>query len=325
MSDTRVQRTFQEKVDPFFIVGCPRSGTTLLRWMLDHHPKMAVAPETHFGARYVRKRGRFGAEGLPTTRTALLDDFCRTQGFLQMSLDESVFRSRAGADPLDDWLPLRTALQDFAQVRNVSLVGEKTPSHALYLASIADAFPSAKFILLRRDPRAVVASWQSASWANQTDAEVAEIWRCYSRAMRVAMRELTGRCLPVDYEELVTNPVRVLQSICGFLGTEFDSRMLSYSDRERTTSTPAENRDNELTYKAPVASRIDAWRGSMPRGSLRRIEAICGDEMAICGHRRETSRGDRLLVTPAVLPVVWRNRWRKQIKRSLRRQRPPTG
>ena len=116
----------QVPISEFFIVGCPRSGTTLLRRMLDAHHAIAVTPETHFGVNYVRNRGRFGIDGAASTRRALLDDFCRSDGFREMTIDETRFRARAESDPGDEWLPLRMAMQDFGRLRKATIVGEKT-------------------------------------------------------------------------------------------------------------------------------------------------------------------------------------------------------
>ena len=314
-----MESSCRSRADPlvteFFIVGCPRSGTTLLRRMLDTHSEMAVTPETHFGANYVRKRDRFGAEGEPTARRALLDEFCRSAGFREMAIDESSFRARAESDPKDPWLPLRIAMQDFGRLRKSSIVGEKTPSHAVQITALSNAFPDARFLILRRDPRAVVASWHRTTWSKRTSTQVSEKWRRYSHAMRRACRSLPGRFLEVRYEELVLDPAAELKAICAFLGTAFDPSMLFYYERD--ASSPEEGADNELTFEPPNPSRIDAWRAETPARELRRIEAICGHEMVVCGYARETSVRERLAMSITVLPVLWR----KRVRRTLREWR----
>lgn len=309
----------RERVDDliseFFIVGCPRSGTTLLRRMLDSHSEIAVTPETHFGANYVSKRDRFGVAGEACARSALLDDFCRSDGFREMAIDDTRFRTRAGSDPKDPWLPLRIAMQDFGRLRKSIIVGEKTPSHALYIEALSKAFSDARFLILRRDPRAVVASWHRTTWSKRTSTEVSEKWRRYSQAMRHASRSLPGRCLEVRYEDLVSNPTAVLKTICTFLGTSFDPRMMFYHQRD--ASFPDEGVDDQLTFEPPNPLRIDAWRAETPASELRRIEAICVHEMAVYGYRRDTSVRERLPVSLTVLPALWR----KRVRRMLRRRR----
>lgn len=308
----------------FFIVGCPRSGTTLLRWMLDAHPRIAVTPETHFGDHYVNDRGRFGREGDPAARPALIREFCASQGFRAMGIDEREFRVAAMSDPNDPWLPLRVAMFEFAALRKVTIVGEKTPSHALYLTAIAEAFPDARFLFMRRDPRAVVASWLRTTWSTETSVEVAEKWRRYAQSMCQAYRVLPGRCLELRYEALVSTPRTVLKSVCAFLGTDFDPRMLSYYERARDMAPDAsrldEGLDNALTFAPPDPSRIDAWRGEATVRDVRRVEAICGRLMVQCGYELDTSMPQRLPSSIALLAPLWQKRVRRKLR--ARRKRP---
>jgi len=281
--------------------------------MLDSHPEMAVTPETHFGANYVETRDRQGLEGDVFARSARFDDFCRSDAFREMAIDESNFRARARSDPSDSWLPLRVAMQDFARLRRAKLVGEKTPSHALQIGALSQAFPAARFLLLRRDPRAVVASWHRTTWSNRTSTEISEKWRRYSREMRRASQALPGRCLEVRYEELVSKPTVALKSVCAFLGTDFDPRMLLYF--ERGASNFERNGDDALTFEAPMPSRIDAWRAETSNLELRRIEAICGREMVEVGYARESSTRERLPISMSVLPLLWPRRARRLLRR----------
>jgi len=306
------RESIEAPIREFFIVGCPRSGTTLLRWMLDSHPVISVTPETHFGVDYVSNRGRFGPDGEPSSRRALLDDFCRSDGFKELAIDEREFRIHAQADPKDPWLPLRAAMGDFGRLRKAKLVGEKTPSHALHVEALSQAFPESRFLLLRRDPRAVVASWHRTAWSKRTSTEVSELWRRSSRSMSRAYRALPGRCLEIRYEELVSNPTPVLKSVCALLDTNFDRRMLSYHERDASVCDRAV--DDALTFEPPTPSRIDAWRMQMSARELRRIEMICGREMVEFGYARDTSISERLWVSIAVLPGLWRKRLRRRLR-----------
>ncbi len=299
----------------FFIAGCPRSGTTLLRWMLNAHPSIAVTPETHFGELYVKSRGRRDAAADRPSRSSVLDDFCRSAAFDEMALDEGTFRDRASLHPDDPWWPLRIAMQDFARSRKASWVGEKTPSHALYSKALSTAFPEARFVFVRRDPRAVVASWRRASWSGKLDVEVAEVWRRSSRAMRGASDVLGDRCLEVDYEGLVRDPGPTLRAVCALLEEAFDPQMLRYFDRDDDTMSEAERVDHALTFESPRCSRISAWREVLDDRCIAGIEAVCGREMTRYRYRRESSVIGRSRASITRLAPIWK----KRIKRTLRR------
>jgi hypothetical protein len=300
----------------FFIVGCPRSGTTLLRWMLDAHPAIAVTPETHFGERYLAIRNRAVCARGPDGRTSSggLDLFCQSRAFKELSIDERAFRERAGLAPADPWAPLRVAMEDFARLRNASIVGEKTPSHSIHLDALAEAFPRARFLMLMRDPRAVAASWHRASWSHHSTTQIAETWCRYARAMRRASLRIGPRSLEVSYEDLVQNPARVLGGICQFLGTDFDSRMLRYHEREEDSMSLAERRDQALTFELPEPKRIGAWRSQLSDRDLCQIEALCARPMARRDYLPATSIRERIPDVLRLLPSLWR----KRIKRRLR-------
>ena len=284
--------------------------------MLDAHPAVAVAPETHFGERFVRKRRTYGVEGAAGSRAALIDAFCASRGFQQMEIDEASVRASldaaelrgvGGQGPDDPWRPLRAALERLATERGVALVGEKTPSHALHTAALSRAFPGARFILLRRDPRAVVASWRAVRWSQRSPTEAAEIWRRYARAIRRSARVDRAHTLVLDYEKLVIETESTLRRICDFLGIAFDEAMLTYHERPSAVS-PEEPHDS-LTRAEPTGTRVAAWRAMLDRGDLARTEAICGAEMRRAGYRPEAPLRARLRAGAAVVPGCGASGW----------------
>jgi hypothetical protein len=310
--------------------------------MLDSHPAIAVTPETHFGERYLPGRedgdreetdraSRSGPE--VWTSSGALDRFCASAVFGELAIDERVFRHHvaalsdiAGVSDTSDtsdisdisdrpWDPLRVAMEDYARLRNASIVGEKTPSHSLHLDALAEAFPRARFLILVRDPRAVAASWHRASWSKHSTVQIAETWSRYRRAARRAMRRMDSRCLEVAYEDLVSKPTQILEQICAFLGTDFDSQMLRYPERSVMAFSSEERADHVLTFELPQPARIAAWHSSLRTSDLRQIEAICARPMVRRGYRLETSILERI---PDQIRWMPRS-WRKRIKHRLRR------
>lgn len=298
----------------FFIVGCARSGTTLLRRMLDAHSDVAVTGETHFGPRYVRQSPRAKVQNDASTRAAVLNDFIASNYFRVLKIEEEAFRARAMSHFDDPWFPLRVAMEDFGRARKVSNVGEKTPAHALYVAGLARSFPDSRFMFIRRDPRAVVASWDRVEWSRRSAVEVAEVWRRYARAMRRAARRLPGRHLVVRYEELVSDPETVLESACAFLDVEFEPSMLAYYERRPDDSASWELKYRQMTFKPPVASRIDAWRDELRPGERPLIEAICGREMTLAGYTPDASPVARTLSGARLIPPLLPRRLKRSFK-----------
>lgn len=303
--------------DCFFIVGSPRSGTTLLQRMLNGHPQIAVTPETHFGARYFKRRARFGRGSDPSARSAareaFLDDYCASKAFAKLGIDEASFRTAASARPDEPWWPLQVGMEAFGRLHGKPTVGEKTPSHALYVESLAAAFPTARFVMLWRDPRAVAASLAQVDWSERNPSEAAAIWRRYSKAMRRARAALPGRCLEVRYEALVSEPEQVLARICAFLDVPYDDGLLDYPDRPLLTG----GRDTGLTALPPQAERITAWRSWLPQEELSRVEVVCGREMSRMGYAPEAPRLARWATELRLGPSL---RWKRMTKRVKNRR-----
>ena len=310
----------------FFIVGCPRSGTTLLRFMLDAHPEIAVTPETHFAERYVKDDRRENGNSLDQSQTPTrseVDAFCRSDAFTQMAIDETSFRdqlSRSSNEP-KAWRLLGLAMEMFGGLQKASLVGEKTPSHTLHLDALAEAFHEARFLVLKRDSRAVAASWLRTSWSHNTAAEIAEIWRRYDRAIQEARSRFSERMLEIRFESLVSDSENELTSICRFLGTSFDPGMLAYPERGEEVLSPEERAEHALILEEPKSSRINAWRTELDRRDLCQVEVICAASIVRDGGRCETSLIERVPSALGVMPAILRKRAKRTLRGLLRRNR----
>jgi len=223
---------------PFFVVGPPRSGTSLLTEALDAHPRLAVVPETwifHLLWR-LRSSGRF-----PSRRHAFLV-LDRAWHYVSWSdpLAARVVAEvalRAAREPLGPREVVVAIGEEYARRRGASAWGEKTPIHALHEEEISALLPEARYIRIVRDPRDVVVSWADA-W-NGGRLDEACLVRAASSVLRHLRSVLEGTDLPdrpgllVRYEELVTEPRRVLGGICGYLGVPFDESVLGFHRLER--------------------------------------------------------------------------------------------
>ncbi len=265
---------------PFFLVGCPRSGTTLLQAQLDAHPEVAVAPETFYARRFLAKPKRYD----PATdegRERLIDDLAATPEFAEMELDRERFAAAVRAAPRDRGAPFRILLEQFRARRGVARVGEKTPNHLLAMPALEALFDGARFVHVVRDARAVALSWRSVPWTNGSLAADAAVWRKYQVAAR-ATPPREGGLLTVRYEELVRSPRDVLERVCRFLDLPFDEAMLRHQE---AASVDVEREPWKAGVREAVtASRIDAWREELSPGEIREIEAAVWPELSRAGY-----------------------------------------
>jgi hypothetical protein len=275
-----------------FVVGMNRSGTTLLRMMLDAHPDLVIPPETHFVPDLIRSvRGR-GAK--PEAALAAMkshrewEDFGFTDAEALAWLEE--------LPKLEPGPAVRAFYDAYASRAGKPRWGEKTPRYVLKMPLIQSALEEARFVHVIRDGRDVALSALDRTVKDLDAAEVARRWkRKIDRAREDAPR--LDHYLEVRYEELVADPEPVLRRVCEFAELEFDAAMLDYHERsgerleEMRRELPSERGAGRLsaerrmethhrTTAPPDPSRATRWRSDMSGGDVAAFEAVAGDTLA---------------------------------------------
>jgi hypothetical protein len=272
---------------PFFIVGCPRSGTTLMQRMLDAHSQIAVAPETFFVRRFVKNPQKYGDLANPRKLSLLLAELTQLSEFKEMGLDAKSFYDRFQGRKVDYGEVFAELLEAWRESRDKPLVGEKTPNHLLYMRDIEDIFENARFIHVIRDPRAVVESWRHVPWSNGSVESDAEVWRRYLATARLSPPR-RAPLLEVRYENLVLRPHEELTRLCAFLEVPFEDAMLDFHE----LGAGAVNVERE-PWKSAILNptnlvALDRWRQKLSRADVARVEAVVYYELTRAGYKVET-------------------------------------
>lgn len=210
---------------PLFVVGPPRSGTTLLRVMLCRHPDCWVLTETHLLDLWVPRHPGL-AEGDPAAFEDYWAAFTATEPFTWLGVDADAVAARVRRTPCRAVDVMAAMLVETAHARGVGVVGEKTPDHAHHVGVLLDAFPDARVLWLQRDPVATVASELAldARWASDDVEVAAHRWATTSRAWLPWATD--PRVLAVRFEELVADPDTALRRVCHHVGLPWDPAML---------------------------------------------------------------------------------------------------
>lgn len=196
--------------DPFFIVGSPRSGTTLLRSVLDAHPNLCCAPwETgFFDAIQTYQKVNFGSPRgsefnyCPLKRGEFIRWARESFDLLMHQLTHSIEKPR--------W-------------------GEKTPAHVFQIDFIKEVYPNARFIHIIRDGHDVVKSLMNVNWGPRDIKWSTHRWIDSVNAGIEAQDRLGSTVVhDVNYEALTSDPQNTLQDICEFLDEEFEPRILNF-------------------------------------------------------------------------------------------------
>ena len=267
---------------PVFVVGLPRSGTTLLTAMLGAHSRMDSGPETHFFTWIKRAdldrildRRHWPAAGIRFLTSIVLDGKPVHDSF-EVSLDEmeGFLRQRP---------PSVQALLESLTTARAARSGkarwiEKTPNHLLNVERIRELYPAAQIIRIIRDPRDVALSLRRVPWASKS--ALANLYSWVDRDERSwRFFESDGRSISVRYEDLVTDARRQLERLCGFLDERFELGMLQPHTAAQSVIGSGEWWKENV--RRPISGdRVAAWRRELSPGEQRVASLVCAEPLA---------------------------------------------
>lgn len=273
-----------------FIVGCPRSGTTLLRRIGDAHPQLAIVHETRWIARTFEQRRGLTSDGLVTPR--LLERLLRPNRLKSLQIGEAELRRALAGSAGVHFSTFVTGLFDrYGEREGKALVGDKSPGYVRYLPTLHELWPQAKFVHIIRDGRDVclsVLDWgkgatRFATFEDDPFTTIGVWWEWYVRLGREGGIQV-GHDLyhEVRYESLVVEPEQEIAQLCEFLGIPFDPSMLRFFEG-RTKMKPG------LSTKSswlPVTPGLRSWRQQMDPEALLQFEAAAGGLLDELGYPR---------------------------------------
>lgn len=272
------------KCRPVFIVGAQRSGTTMLRLMLNAHPRFAVPFESDFLAPLAR--GLVPATfATPDAARAALDalaeeKFTRKAGLVE---DKAALLNR----PIHTYAELLDAVfGEHARTRGKPCWGIKTPGYATRIDEIHQLFPGARLVHIVRDGRDVALSNRRISWGTSHTPIIAHDWRWQVLTGRKCGRMLGGNYFELRYEDLVRDSERTLRRLCEFLNEPFDPAMLRYHESAANEMPQDSLQWHQNSISAPRAEKVFEWRSALPVADQVLFQEIAGDALDAFGYER---------------------------------------
>ncbi len=281
-----------------FVVGVNRSGTTLMRMMLDAHPDLAMPPETHFVPELIEVAEAGGA-----TPEAFLAMITKQREWGDFGLtEEQLLEAFRAIEPLNAGDALRSFYGLYAERVGKPRCGEKTPIYVKSIRKIGGALPEARFLHVIRDGRDVALSIRDRATKEHTIEAIAERWvRRIGQARRQSKKLPDGTYKEIRYEALILDTEAVLREVCEFFELPWDDAILDYHQRsaerleEMKRELPADGKRTTLsverrmatharTTQAPDPSRVSRWREQMNREQRREFESIAGELLTELGY-----------------------------------------
>ncbi|NET34050.1 MAG: sulfotransferase [Cyanothece sp. SIO1E1] len=263
--------------EPIFLVGAERSGTTVLRLMLDHHPELAWCNEFEYAVDQISDSNNW-----PNLNHYL--DWLETHRIFQSTGFE-----------IDQCLNYPQLVNSFlCQKRDRAekpLIGATVHRH---FDRVLRIWPNARFIHIVRDGRDVARSCIGMGWAGNVWTGIERWIEAECLWDHLCQQVPTERRIELTYEALIAEPVETLTRLCAFIGIPYQSAMMSYS---RTT-----------TYDFPDARFIGRWKHQLSDHEIQLVESRIADKLLKHGY--ELSGLPALKVTPAMRQrIKWQDWW----------------
>ena len=282
------------------IVGAPRSGTTLLRLMLDAHSELAIPPETGF-LPAVEKLSQRGDKLREKFFHAIVNYAEPLACWPDFDISPEEFKAAlAEIEPFNVSDGCRAFYRLYAARHSKSRWGDKTPIYCHHLEEIRRLLPEARFIHIIRDGRDAALSlrrmWFSPGWEIETQASY---WRdCVLAARRAGYRR--DDYVEVRYEDLILKTRETLERICTHVDLTYEDEMLNYHKHaperlkehkgrslpDGTTFLTQEQRfqQQQRTTTPPDPNCVFAWKQTMDAEERRKFAVVAGDLLRELGY-----------------------------------------
>ena len=239
--------------NPLFLIGAERSGTTLMRLMLDSHPDVAFAEEFEYAVSQIADDGTF-------PEIQAYGEF--------LSLDRIFSTSGFKFDPSKSYPEL---VNGFLEQRQQAKGAEQVGATVHFgFAKIPYVWPDARFIHMVRDPRDVARSCVGMGWAGNVWFGLDKWMEADNEWGELQKHVDPDRVFTIKFSDLVGDHETVLKGLCEFIGVDYTDRMLTFAD--------------ETDYGVPNPERARSWRSDMSKLDVRLIETRLGQRLAARGY-----------------------------------------
>ncbi len=277
-----------------FLVGCPRSGTTMMKRMVNAHPMVAITRETHWIPRYFEKNWGVTEDGLATEK--IVEKLFEHHRFAQMKISRDRLLKLLRSQPDLTYAALVSQIFDrYGRRKNKLLVGDKTPTYVRKLPTLHTLWPNARIVHLVRDGRDVwlsIRQWRMAAksagkfstWDLDPMVTTALWWKAL-----VGMGRRDGDAIgkqlyrEIKYELLVAQPKVECKKLAHFLNIPHVEAMERYYEG-RTQAADGQLSTN-AAWLPPTPGRRN-WRTEMAAEEVEKFEAAAGELLDSLGYER---------------------------------------
>ena len=281
-------------ISVFFVVGRPRSGTTLLRTLFDAHPNVIVPPECQLIVNLYPKYGKIKN----WSRKKLIEfhkDLQTQWRFDLWPMDRKrLYKSLMACEGEYTYGTLcKVVYHEYHSIFKHGVLlalGDKNPGYAIYTSRLKKIFPEAKFIHIIRDYRDNFVSIRNVDFELPFISVTVSKWRYFVKKFRKASDKYPGTHLEIRYEDLVANPEEQFKALCAFVGIPFSDKPFDFYKKSEEVLKIYPN-ELILKYHASLlkkinTSRVGLWKNELTVPEIKVADACAGRYDALTGHEK---------------------------------------
>ena len=245
---------------PIFVVGHPRSGTSLFAAMLDRHSKVAVPPETSyfFSSSFEKRFFNTQAELIKSISHVI----SITPNISVADIDIKLMNGR-----YDSLMAFNQILKKFAEYNNKQRWAEKSPWHLRKIPEIINNYPDARIVIILRDGRDCAESCVKAKFLKRSREWYLTTWLYAVNLGKFYLQKYPTNTRLVTYEDLIYKPAEVFKSLRDFLSIDYEENQLDHT-RETNTFSERNEPHKNLVNKPLDSSRVYAWKAIIDNNIL---------------------------------------------------------
>jgi hypothetical protein len=302
-----------ESIPFFFIIGRARSGTTLLRCLMDAHPQLNIPLECEF---IIYLQPRYGKIKTWDEKDILafysdLIDFPKFDFWVvdQEKLKKDLLNCVGENSYERICRVVYLNYQSFFEKNELKMIGDKNPNYCLQTINLEKLFPEARFIHITRDYRAHIASMVRAKFESPIYSSLAFRWKFMNKAVDNHKKSNPAKFYTLRYEDLVSNPEKYLREICVFLGIDFSFEMLNYHSKldQMLAIYPTDliHLYHKSLLKPINAENLNAWQNELTRDQIKTCDIVVGSYAEECGYERVYKKRNLIYYTSCIPGIIF--------------------
>lgn len=283
------------------MIGTQRSGSNLLRVMLDQSPEMASPHPPHLLVTFAPLLPRYGLLLHEANYKTLLSDVvdyvnANPVPWEGVVLDKEALFERSRVHSLYEIN--RLIYEQAALAKQASMWCCKSMNNMYHAAALEQHGSIAQYIYLYRDGRDVAASFKKAIVGEKHIYHIARQWQQDQEACLALRAQLPEtRCISLSYEQLISQPVAQIQTLCHFLGITYTDHMLEYHTSSTSKSAAAAGAMWSNLEKPLLQNNTGKFLQSFKDNDLEIFELVAGDALLALGYPLYTDRSNTALLS----------------------------